>query len=635
MPSERGIRIGFLGRIVIALAAAGLIPVALVSFRLSDLNREAMNDQVLQTHSLSANSGADQIERMLSGWETVADALIANPSIQNDPASEGAREAVRVLISSRSDLAGAAIDDGAGGEVFRGQKKSTAGAVTALLGEKERPPLVLRQIDGRYWLSVTRPIPAGRTTLVFDASAVADSMRTDELGEQALRLIVDRNRRLVVGRQQALDSLPRELLDLAVHGEVRGSRKFTLSGSREAIGAYSPIAGTPWVVISAQPATVAEQIAATLRRRSLSAIAAALLLVGGLSFAAYLVVVRPVHDLLEAQAEMGVIAGSGSDVDRLRQSIDLLQRRVRDRAQLGKVFLGRFEVLEIVGQGGMGTVFRGWDPTLQRPVALKTIKLAEAAEPSDSQGMISALLREAITVAQFHDSNIVAVYDVQESPDAAFIAMEFVDGTTLESCLDEKPLSLGQTVAVGVAVASALETAHAGGVIHRDIKPANTLVARDGVIKVTDFGIADLLNAVRTDKKSVFGTPAYMAPEIIRGRAASPASDLFSLGVVLYRCLTAVSPFERETMQGTIDSVLKRTPPPPSSLNAAVPPELDVIVIRLLAKSVEERIASSSELLAVLRPLSAERRLVQSAPTGKPHHTARKQDPMYVPTVAI
>src|SRR5258706_7048585 len=488
---RRRLQIGFLGRIIIALTAAGLIPLALVSFRFADLNREAMLSQVLQTHALSANTGADSISSTVSAWETLIDAVAAAPEIENDPSSAAAKETVRSLLQSRGDLVAVVLRDPTGAEIFRGQKKSAAAVIQAILANPQRERLEIHLFKGGAWLSIVRPLTnGGQATAIFDARALEDDLHSSELGEQALRVLIDRRRHAVVGNPAAVANIPPGLLNIAATGRIRGAGRFPAAGGAVAVGAYAPVDGTPWVVVSTQPATVAEAIAQNLRRRSLLAVIAALVLVAALSIAAWFAVVRPLRDLLNAQSDMGFVpAGDGSDIDRLRFSLDLLQKRVHDRQELGNVFLGRYQVLEVVGQGGMGTVFRAWDPKLQRPVALKTIRLGDDVPAPERGNLVESLMREAVTVARFHDSNVVAVYDVEESGDSAFIAMEFVDGVSLDSQIEGEPLSIEQTLVVGLALGYALEAAHGAHVIHRDIKPANILISWDGTVKVTDFGI--------------------------------------------------------------------------------------------------------------------------------------------------
>ena len=633
---RRRLRIGFLGRIIIALTAAGLIPLALVSFRFADLNRDAMTSQVLQTHALSANTGADRISSTVAAWETLIDALVAAPEVENDPFSNASKETVRSLLQSRGDLVAVILRDPGGAEIFHGQKKSAASVIQIILADPRHDRLAIYSIAGRAWLSIVRPLTnGGQAMAIFDAGALEDALHSSELGEQALRVLIDRSGHAVVGNPSAIAGIPPALLNIAATGRVRGAGRFP-AGRGVAVGAYAPVDGTPWVVVSTQPATVAEAIARNLRNRSFVAVIAALLLVAALSLAAWFAVVRPLRDLLEAQSEMGFLpAGDGSDIDRLRSSLDLLQKRVHAREELGNVFLGRYQVLEVVGQGGMGTVFRGWDPKLQRPVALKTIRLGDDVPAPERGNLVESLMREAVTVAQFHHSNVVAVFDVEESGDSAFIAMEYVDGVSLDSQIEDRPLSIEQTLVVGLALGQALEAAHDAHVIHRDIKPANILISWEGTVKVTDFGIAELLSAL-TDRSKVFGTPGYMAPELVTGRGSLPAGDMFSAGVTLYQCLTGFAPFDRPTMKETLEATLRYVPPPPKEANPLTPAILDTTVMRMLAKDPRARLESPGELVGLLRRMTVEQKFKLN-----PHAhmirrmTTKRADPMYVPTVSL
>jgi len=635
---RRRLQIGFLGRIIIALTAAGLIPLALVSFRFADLNREAMTSQVLQTHALSANTGADRISSTVSAWETLIDALVAAPEVENDPSSAAAKETVRSLLQSRGDLVAVVIRDPNGAEIFRGQKKSAASVIQGIVAKPQRERLeMIHPESGGAWLSIVRTLTnGGQATAIFDARALEEALRSSELGEQALRVLIDRSGHAVVGNPEAVAGVPPSLLNIAATGRIRGAGRFPAAGGGVAVGAYAPVDGTPWVVVSTQPATVAEAIAHNLRERSLFAVIAALLLVAALSVAAWFAVVRPLRDLLEAQSEMGFLpAGGGSDIDRLRSSLDLLQKRVHAREELGNVFLGRYQVLEVVGQGGMGMVFRGWDPKLQRPVALKTIRLGDDVPAPERGNLVESLVREAVTVAQFHHPNVVAVFDVEESGDSAFIAMEYVDGVSLDSQIDGRPLSIEQTLAAGLALGQALEAAHGAHVIHRDIKPANILISWDGTVKVTDFGIAELLSAL-TDVSMVFGTPGYMAPELIAGRGSLPAGDLFSAGVTLYQCLTGFAPFDRPGMKETLEATLRYDPPPPTAANPLTPLLLETTVMRMLAKDPSERLSRPAELVALLRRMNAEQKFTLNPTTHTARRTMTKHaDPMYVPTISL
>jgi len=177
--------------------------------------------------------------------------------------------------------------------------------------------------------------------------------------------------------------------------------------------------------------------------------------------------------------------------------------------------------------------------------------------------------------------------------------------------------------------------AHGAHVIHRDIKPANILISWDGTVKVTDFGIAELLSAL-TDVSMVFGTPGYMAPELIAGRGSLPAGDLFSAGVTLYQCLTGFAPFDRPGMKETLEATLRYDPPPPTAANPLTPLLLETTVMRMLAKDPSERLSRPAELVALLRRMNAEQKFTLNPTTHTARRTMTKHaDPMYVPTISL
>jgi serine/threonine-protein kinase len=334
-----------------------------------------------------------------------------------------------------------------------------------------------------------------------------------------------------------------------------------------------------------------------MQRQASLAVALALLLSAGLSVVAYRSVIRPVRELVQAQhrlARGGAKATSGNEIEQLRAGVSMLERQTLDREAIGRIFLGRYLVTEILGSGGMGTVFKGWDPKLQRHVALKTVHVDEKKKPDTHAEQRSSLVSEAVTLARLNHPNIVAVYDVEDSHQVAFIAMQFVEGTNLDRLLGRVgSLSLAQAVPLAAAIAHGLAAAHGHGVVHRDVKPGNVLLGTDGSIKVTDFGIAGHVTSVVQDAV-VFGTPGYMPPEVLRGAKFEPGGDLFALGVVLYECLVGMPPFGTGDPQETIMRTQTATPPPLRARNSAVPPELEAFTLGLLEKDPATRSPSSA-----------------------------------------
>lgn len=292
-----------------------------------------------------------------------------------------------------------------------------------------------------------------------------------------------------------------------------------------------------------------------------------------------------------------------------------LERSLKEGKVVGPLFLGRYQALEIVGEGGSGFVFRGWDPWLKRPVALKTLRF-EPREKGGTGGTVADLLREAVTVARFSHPNIVTVYDAASDAQVAFIAMEYVDGPSLAHYLQQfGKLTEEQALPVGLAVARGLAAAHAHQIVHHDVKPGNILLGTDGSIKVSDFGVARLMTTLGEVEPQIFGTPGYMPPEILLGLASSPAGDLFGLGVLLYQCLTGEMPFAGDQVRQVLKKTLATYTPSPRDLEPQIALELDELVRELLRKDPADRPGSAAEVVSRLEEMQL------GLPPWRPHPT--------------
>jgi len=269
--------------------------------------------------------------------------------------------------------------------------------------------------------------------------------------------------------------------------------------------------------------------------------------------------------------------------------------------------IGKFEVHGILGKGGMGTVYSAFDPTIQRPVAIKAL-IKRALDPDLAMGILDRFKREAQAAGRLMHPNIVQVYDYGESLEVAFIAMELVAGKTLhQRLLERKRYDFKQIGAIIEQLLSALEYAHQNGVIHQDIKPANILLTNDGRIKVTDFGIAHVESTRMIINSEPLGTPHFMAPELLNGAAATPACDVYSAGTVAFELLTGQRAFS-----GTTAFVMRQVMDPevrvsaPSLVDPRIAPELDEAMSRALAKRPEDRFQSAVEFrLAFQRGIDA------------------------------
>ncbi len=258
----------------------------------------------------------------------------------------------------------------------------------------------------------------------------------------------------------------------------------------------------------------------------------------------------------------------------------------------------RYRVEARIGAGGMAEVYRGFDQVLDRTVAIKVL-LPQFARDA---GFVARFRREAQAAARLNQPTIVGVFDTGADGDRQYIVMEFVEGRTLADFLSSgRRPTLVQAVELTRKIAEALAAAHAQGIVHRDIKPGNVMVTRDGFVKVMDFGIARMQTDVTAPQtSSVIGTPTYLSPEQAQGQAVDARSDIYSLGCVLYELLAGRPPFTGDTPVAIAYKQVNETPVPPSAHNPEVPPQLDAVVMKCLAKNPANRYQSAEELAADL-----------------------------------
>ena len=271
--------------------------------------------------------------------------------------------------------------------------------------------------------------------------------------------------------------------------------------------------------------------------------------------------------------------------------------------------IGRYQILELLGAGGMGKVYLAQDKHLLRKVALKTLP----GYLTRDEELVRRFQREARSVSALNHPNILTIHEIGEVDSCHFMVTEFIEGETLRQRLTRGPLKIEPALDIGSQVASALCAAHQVGITHRDIKPENIMLREDGIVKVLDFGLAKLTERKGDDSEAttlfhtkqgtVLGTAHYMSPEQARGLPLDARTDIFSFGVVLYEMVTGETPFAGETTTDVLASILTVEPPPLSSFQPQVPPELDQITSKALGKAREERYQDIRELLSHLQKL--------------------------------
>jgi eukaryotic-like serine/threonine-protein kinase len=264
--------------------------------------------------------------------------------------------------------------------------------------------------------------------------------------------------------------------------------------------------------------------------------------------------------------------------------------------------IGKYEIVKELGKGAMGVVYEGRDPQIGRQVAIKTIRFDAGGDELMGEEVQKRFVREAQSAGNLRHQNIVTIYDVGEDQGMMFIAMEYVDGQSLEKRIaSRKKFEAAEVAALLSQVAEALDYAHRKGIIHRDIKPANILIDSDGRPRVVDFGIAHVSTSTITNTGISIGTPAYMAPEQIAGQKLDGRADVFSLGVVLYEMLTLNKPFGADNVTTIIYKIMNEDPRPMREFDKGIPAGLEFICRKALAKNPAGRYQTAREMVDDLK----------------------------------
>jgi len=272
--------------------------------------------------------------------------------------------------------------------------------------------------------------------------------------------------------------------------------------------------------------------------------------------------------------------------------------------------IGRYKIVRELGRGAMGVVYHAIDPNIGRPVAIKTIQLGAVRQPEEQDRLRERLFREARSAGILSHPGIVTIYDVEQQGDLAYIAMEYVDGPTLDQMLSRsEPISGTQMFSILGQTAVALDFAHQKGIVHRDIKPANIMLTGDGTAKITDFGIAKINTSEQlTMTGSIVGTPHYMSPEQVQGLAVDGRSDQFSLAVIAYEMLTGEKPYTGEHLTTVVYKIVAEEPVGPQRLNPTLGGSMDAALRKALSKKPDQRYRTCVEFLDALEHAATESR---------------------------
>ena len=318
--------------------------------------------------------------------------------------------------------------------------------------------------------------------------------------------------------------------------------------------------------------------------------------------------------------------------------------------------IGKYTIVEEIGRGAMGIVYKAVDPLIDRMVAIKTIRFDMYSQPEQRVEAQKRFLREAKSAGNITHPNIVTIYDMGEDNGTFYIAMEYVDGQSLESMLAQKKRwTIEETIRLVVEIADGLDSTHKKGIIHRDIKPGNILIDKEGQPHIVDFGIARVPTSNLTQTSAVMGTPYYMAPEQVAARKIDHRVDIFALGAIFYEMLTLEKPFSGENLTTVIYKIMNEPPHPLREFQADVPPGLEPIVQKVLAKDPDARYQSCRDLINDLlryadangmvigdrfrarSPLSETAKMTKPAAPKKPKPagTGKKPIPLIIGAMAI
>lgn len=577
--------------VVLGLLLVGLLPFAITAYQIK-ANQDSLVSQVQQTHLVSVDATADKVSSYVLGLRNLLKSIADNQNLLAQLQSKLFDEVLASTLLVQNEVLAIAVytNDDAQRLEKMAQQKSVSAFAQSIFDQSSADALQAITLNDESYLVIRQPTVDGKhiALMLVDRLKLQALLTVPALNDAVLGLSNGRNE-IIDGHVENYAGFPDSLTTLIAARYV-GSAADNFVGNNDTrqVAAFARVAGTDWIVFSQQPADKAEIARQDMWNAAIRALATVSLMCGIFAFAAHRKIIKPIREMVVAQKRLlGSDSAdmSGSEIDQLRQSFSLLERRLKNKSELRSVSLGRYQIDDVIASGSMGTIFKGWDPRLEREVAIKTIKIGKLDRTFDRHELVARLVKEAKIVAKIIHPNIVTVYDAVDAQEIAFIAMELIDGISLDDYLRRYgTIPPQQTVALATAILRGLSEAHRRSIIHRDIKPSNVLLGYNGSVKLSDFGVASLTSKHRQDNAHVVGSPGYIAPEVIYKNTYSEMSDMFAVGVILYRCLLGETLFRGTSIKDSFRLTGAYEPPPPHTVDRKIPEVLSNVVMSLLTK---------------------------------------------------
>lgn len=586
-----------------------LVPIVAAWFQ-TERNIDSIIGQTQQTHQIIARSTADRLAGRLKVLIGVLEAAADDPNIYLEPSGDLAQRALAGTVSRTQNVLSLSLYARRGGEnllVFSARRPDAEHPDDLMVADQVDADPLLFQSGGRHYLRLQKPTtrPDVFLHMLVSMQSLEAVLNPGELGDEARILLVDMaTGKTIYGPQEWLDQIPATMRKAIEMEQVDAANNSHQQGDRPIVYGFARVSGLPLKVVSIQPARSAELARADIAKTAQLTFVGVLVVVALLSLGAWGLVVNPIRTLISRQ--QGLLGsypadGRGSEIAQLQDGFAKLEAAIRERDQISQILIGRYQIVRRIGSGAMGTVYLGWDPALERDVALKTIRFKDELSEHERTEMTEALFNEARAAGRLHHANLVTVYDVLGDKDGALIAMEYVEGNSLDQRIrDLGPQSWETTEAIARGMLRGLVKAHGKDVIHRDIKPANVLLGVDGDVKISDFGIAGFMSRGSGRENAVMGTPGYIAPESYHTGEYGPKTDLFAVGVVIVECLLGQNVFAGRNTAQVIARTQSKDVLLPSFIAVGIPEAGRKLIDGLLEKNPDRRIGSALEGLEML-----------------------------------